>query len=85
MFYLFCRRIMFYLCYLYLFVCWCPVRFPYHVMCVSFNSRTTGVACGTGTTNPSGAPEFTTSFSGVRVAQYLVLWIVVCPFVFFFC
>ena len=26
---------------------------------VSFNSNTTGVTCRAGTTNPSGAPDFT--------------------------
>ena len=75
---------MFYLSYLYLFVCWCPVRFPYHMMFLSLNSRTTGVTRGTGTTNSSGAPEFIPGFSGVRVARYLVLWIVICPFSPFF-
>ena len=68
---------MFYLCYLYLFVWLCPVRFPYHMMFVSFNSRQTGVRCGTGTANPSGVPEFIPGFSGVRVTRCLVLWIVV--------
>ena len=30
------------------------------MMCVSFNSNTTGVTFGAGTVNPSGAPEFRT-------------------------
>ena len=29
------------------------------MMFVSFNSNTTGVTCGAGTANPSGASEFT--------------------------
>ena len=43
----------------------------------------TGVTSGVGTAYHSGAPEFTPVFSGVRVTISLVLWIVVCPFVYF--
>ena len=45
-----------------------------------------GATSGAGTACPSGAPEFTPVFSGVRVARSLVLcvyFVVVCPFFFF--
>ena len=35
----------------------------------------TGVTSGAGTAYPSGAPEFTTGFSGVRVTWSLVLYV----------
>jgi len=38
-------------------VYWCPTRFQYQMMFVSFNYNTTGISCGTGTAHPSGAPE----------------------------
>ena len=41
---------------------WCPARFPYQMMFVSFNSNTTGFACGAGTASPAGAPVFTAGF-----------------------
>jgi len=41
---------------------WCPTRFPYQMMFVSFNINTTGVTCGEGTANPSRAPELTPGF-----------------------
>ena len=34
-----------------------------------------GATSGAGTANPSGAPEFTPGFSGVRVARSLVLYV----------
>ena len=37
--------------------------------------KTTGVASGAGTAYPSGAPEFTPIFNGVRVTQSLVLYV----------
>ena len=56
----------------------CPEHFPvlssfmtYHPVCNWIN--TTGVTSGAGTTYPSGAPEFTPVFSGVRVTPSLVL------------
>jgi len=51
-------------CYLYLFtyVYWCPTQYPYQVMFMSFISYTEGVTSGAGTSNPSGAPEFTLGF-----------------------
>jgi hypothetical protein len=41
-----------------------------------FNSYTTGVTSGTGTAYPSGAPEFTLVFSGVRVTRSLYFCVV---------
>ena len=38
-------------------------------------SNTTGVTSGAGTAYPSGAPEFTSCFSGVRVTRSLVLYV----------
>jgi len=39
-------------------------------MVVSFNNNTTVVTNGTGTVYPFEAPEFISSFSGLRVALY---------------
>ena len=50
MFYLFYR----YLCYAH----WWPIRFPYHMMFVTFASDTMGATSGTGAVYPSGAHEF---------------------------
>ena len=43
----------------------------YHLVCHYIN--TTGATSGARTTYPSGAPEFTPVFSGVRVTRSLVL------------
>ena len=48
--------------YVFIYVNWCTTRFPYYIMFVSFNSNTTGVTCGAGFANPSGAHEFTPRF-----------------------
>ena len=45
-------------------------------------SHMTGVTCGAGTVYPSGAPEFTTSFSGVRDARFLVFCVMFCRSLF---
>jgi len=37
---------------------WCPTRLPYQTMIVSFDSNTTGVTSGAGTTSPIRAPVF---------------------------
>jgi hypothetical protein len=50
---------------------------------VSFNSNTTGVAGRAGTANPSEASQFTSGFSGVRVAWSFVFCVVVCGSLFF--
>jgi hypothetical protein len=45
-----------------------------------------GATSGTEAKKPSGAPEFPAMFSEVHVARCLafcVLWIIICPFVFF--
>ena len=41
------------------YVFWCPPRFEYHMMFVSFRSSTTGVTSGAGTVYRSGASAFT--------------------------
>ena len=43
----------------------------YHRVCNQIN--TTGATGGTGTVYPTGAPEFTPVFSGVRVTRSLVI------------
>ena len=45
-------------------------------------SNTTGVTCGWGSPYPSGAPEFTPAFSGVRVTRSLVFCVVFCRSLF---
>jgi hypothetical protein len=45
----------------------------YHRVCNKIN--TTGATSGAGTAYPSGAPEFTPCFSGVRVTRSLVLYV----------
>ena len=66
--------------FVFIYVYWCPTWFQYHMMFVSLNSNT-GVTCGRWTVNPSGAPEFTSVFSEIRVVGSLV--VCVCPFVLF--
>jgi len=46
----------------------------YHRVCNKSNM--TGATCVAGTADPSGAPEFTLGFSGVRVARSLVFCVV---------
>ena len=48
--------------FVFIYVYWCPTRFIYQMLFVSFNSNTTVVTRGAGTADPSGAPEFTPSF-----------------------
>jgi hypothetical protein len=54
---------------------WCPMRFIYHTMFVSFNSNTTGAKSRTGTANPSV----------VRDAHSSNFCIVICRSLSFFC
>ena len=54
--------------FVFIYIYRCPARFPYQMMLVTLKSNTTGVACGAGSANPSGASEFTRVFSGVHVA-----------------
>jgi len=37
---------------------WCLTRLPYQTMIVSFDSNTTAVTIGAGTTSPIGSPVF---------------------------
>ena len=64
--------------FVFIYVYWCPTRFLYQMMFVTFNSNTTGVTCGAGTAYPSGTPEFTPDFSGICAAQHLVFCVVFC-------
>jgi hypothetical protein len=61
------------LLFVFIYVWCCPTRYPYQIMFVSFNSNMTGVTCGAGTANFSGAPGITPVFSRVRVALCNVL------------
>jgi hypothetical protein len=63
--------------FVYIYKCWHPTRFPYHMMFVTFTCNTTGVSSGTGTAYLSGASEFTPALSGVHVVQFCS--IPVCP------
>jgi hypothetical protein len=45
-----------------------------YMMFVWFSSNTMGARSGAGTANPSEAPEFTSSFSEVRVILFLANW-----------
>ena len=63
-------------------------RFTFQIMFVSFNSNTTGVTCGAGTSYPCGSYEFTLGFQQGSCCSMLsllgsVLQIVVCHFVLF--
>jgi hypothetical protein len=59
----------------FIYVCWCPTRFPYHMMFASFNSYMTSATCGAGNANPCEAHEFTPAFSGARVSRSSVFCI----------
>jgi hypothetical protein len=65
-----------YLFFVFIYVYWCSTRFPYQMMFASFNCNC--VTSWAGTTNPSGAPEYTPVFSAVRVAQSLAFYAVFC-------
>jgi hypothetical protein len=55
------------------------------MLCMLFNSNTTGVTFGAGTAKPFRAHESTPAFSGIRVARsfdfYVMFCGLVCPFV----
>ena len=58
-------------------------------MFMLFNSNTTGVSCGAGTTDPSGVPEFLSDLYWLRVVRSLAFCVMFCSlwfvFWFFFC
>jgi hypothetical protein len=54
----------------------------YHRFCNK--SSTTDTTCGEGTGCPSGAPEFTSGFSGVCVARSLFFCVMFCRLLFVF-
>jgi hypothetical protein len=57
----------------FIYVFWCPIRFLYQMMFVSFNSNTTVVACAVGTANSSVAHEFTPVSNAVVLLHDLLL------------
>jgi len=64
----------------------CQTQFPFHLMFVSFNSKTTGATRGAEIAYLSGSPEITSViFSGVLVVHSLFCCVVFCRplFVFF--
>lgn len=62
--------------YVSIYICWCPLRFTYEMMFVSFISKTTGATSGSGTAYPFRNTWIHTCFSEVRVAQLLVFSVV---------
>ena len=58
-----------------IYVCCCPRRFPYHMIVVSFDNNTSGVASGTGTANLS---EHRFSVHGIRIVHSLVFCVMFC-------
>ena len=57
---------------------WCPTRYPFQLMFMSFYRKMMGVTSGAGANNPSEAHEFTPVFNGVLVAQSLVFCVALC-------
>ena len=85
-YHLFCREFMFFnaIC-ICIDVYWCPTRFPYQMIFLSCNSKTTGVTSGGGIDIPSRAPEFTPGYlwgSCCSIFSFLcnVLLIIICLF-----
>ena len=65
------------------YILWFVILFKYHVkmMCVAFSNNITGATSGSGTGNPSEAPECPhphPRLSVIRVAQTLVFCVVFC-------
>ena len=46
----------------FIYIYWCPTRFPYQMIFVSFNTKMTGVTSGAETVDPSGTPKLSTDF-----------------------
>ena len=53
------------------------------MMFMLFNSNTTVVSCGAGTTDPPGAPEFLSDFYWLRVVRSLAFCVMFCSLWFF--
>jgi len=45
--------------YVFIYIYWCPIRFPYHITYVSFYTNRTGVNSGACIDSPSEELEFT--------------------------
>ena len=75
-----CQGVMFYFfIFFYLFRdFWCPTRFPYRMMFVSFNSNTTGTTSGQELLTLPEHPSSPPVVSRVLVAQSLVFCVVFC-------
>ena len=67
-----------------IYIYWCLTRYPYQVIIASVNRNTTGVTSGGKSANPSGAPDSTPGFSGVRATRSLVFCVVFCRSLFVF-
>ena len=76
------RRV--FMLFVFIYVYKCTTWVPYQMMFVLFNSNTTGATCGTGTADSSRRTEFTPGFSGVRVAPFLVFFVLFCRLLFAF-
>jgi len=71
----------------FIYVHWCPKRYPYQMLFVSFNSHMTGVTNRAETPSHSGTSEFTSVLVGVPIAPYLLVVFCISLFVslyFFF-
>ena len=61
---------MFNLLFPFIYAYWCPTRFPYQMMLMSFNSNTVVGNCSEGAAYPSGSHGFT---PGLTVTRWLVI------------
>ena len=71
--------------FVFIYTYWCPTRFPYQMMFVSFNSSTMGVISGAGIANPFWSTWVPLIFSGVLVSRSFVLYVVYCTLLFPLC
>jgi hypothetical protein len=71
--------------FVFIYIYWCPTRFLRQMMLVWFNMNTTCATCEAGTTYSYKIQEITSVFSGVCVAQSLVLYVSLFVFLSFFC
>jgi hypothetical protein len=65
---------MFYLLSVFIYVYWCQTPFLYQIICMSFNSNTTGVTNRTGIVYSYKTTEFTMVYSRVRFTKSLVFY-----------